>query len=269
MERELNKEKCPRNFKLYAAFVLGLGCMVITLAILDSLQRGRAGYDEGLFLHKLQTVSSVSETHETNPATSPWIGIEIQDIDETIARQLNLRNNNGILVNKVVKGSPADESGIRRGDVIVKFDHRSIEDALFLQDIVAELSVGQRVQVVVVRNGDSKSLYVKIGAAPVSNANTVSTGNGMLLPWGIEVSPLTSTLAQSFGIPESKEGVVVIQIQPGARAALAGLQPGDLIMGVNSIPTPDMATFLSAISSTQEAVFDIGRGDENLYLGAY
>lgn len=268
MKQEPNKDKCPKNYKLYAALVLGLGCMVITLAILDSLQKGRAGYDDGLLQHKLQTVAIISETSENNPAAAPWLGIEIQDIDETIAEQLGLRNNNGVLVSKVIQGSPADNSGIKRGDVIVKFDHRSTEDASFLQNLIAKLSVGERVQVVVVRNGDSKSLYVKIGVTPTSNANAASIG-GEVLQWGIEVSPLTATLAQSFGIPESKEGIVVVQIQPGAEAALAGLLPGDLILSVNSSPTLDMSTFISAINGTQETVFDIVRGDENLYLVAY
>ncbi|MBA7667962.1 hypothetical protein ES703_76064 [subsurface metagenome] len=268
MKQEPNKYKCPKNFKLYAALVLGMGCMVITLAILDSLQRGRVGYDDGLLQHKLQPAAIISEVRENNPAETPWLGIEIQDIDETIAEQLDLRNSNGVLVSKVIQGSPADKSGIKRGDVIVRFDHRSIKDASFLQNLIAKLSVGERVQVVVVRNGDSKSLYVKIGVTPTSNANPASIG-GEVLQWGIEVSPLTATLAQSFGITESKEGIVVVQIQPGAGAALAGLLPGDLILSVNSSPTPDMSTFLSAISSTQETVFDIVRGDENLYLAAY
>ena len=269
MEQEPHKSKCPKNFKLYAALVLGMGCMVLTLAILDSLQKGMAARYEGLLQHKVQTVASVSEAGENNPASMPWLGIEIQDIDETIARQLGLKNNNGVLVARVVLGSPADNGGIKRGDAIVRFDHRSIKDASFLQNLVANLSVGQRVQVVVFRNGDSESLYVKMGFAQESVASTdLYLGSGVL-QWGIEVSPLTATLAQSFGILESNEGVVVVQVQPGARAALAGLQPGDLIRSVNSSPTPDMPAFFSAISSAQEAVFDIGRGDENLYLVAY
>ena len=265
MEQKSGNEKCPRNFKLYAALVLGLACIVIILALLDALEKGKVVYDEGLFQHKIQTTAIISETRENNPAAAPWLGIEIQDIDETIAEQLGLRNNNGVLVSKVIQGSPADNGGITQGDVIVKVDHRSIKDASFLQNLIDKLSVGERVQVVVVRNGDSKSLYVEIGITPKSNANAASIGDEVL-QWGIEVSPLTPALAQSFGISESKEGIVVVQTQPGARAALAGLLPGDLILSINSSPTPDMAAFLSAINSTQETVFDIVRGDENLYI---
>jgi len=279
MEQEPHKSKCPRNFKLYAALVLGIGCMVLTLAILDALQKGMTARYEGLIQHKVQTVASVSEAGENNPAAMPWLGIEIQDIDETIARQLDLRNSNGVLVTKVLQGSPADNGGIKRGDVIVRFDRRSIKDASFLQNLIADLSVGQRAQVVVVRNGDYESLYVKMGVAPESYANAASMlegvntdlyiGDGVLHQWGIEVSPLTATLAQSLGVPESKGGVLVVQVQPDARAASAGLQSGDVIMSVNSSPTPDMSTFISAISSAQEAVFDIVRDDETLYLVAY
>lgn len=278
MEQEPQKDKCPRNFKLYTALVLGMGCMVIILATIDSLHRGITARYEGVVQHNVQTVASVSEAGENNPIATPWLGIETQDIDETIARQLGLRNSNGVLVTKVLQESPADYGGIKRGDVIVKFDHRSIKDASFLQYLIADLFVGQRVQVVVVRNEDYKSLYVKTGVAPASYANAASMLEGVntdlyvgsgVLQWGIEVSPLTATLAQSLGVPESKGGVLVVQVQPGARAASAGLQSGDVIMSVNSSPIPDMSTFISAISSAQEAVFDIVRDDENLYLIAY
>ena len=269
MEQESIKDKCPRNFKLYAALVVGIACMVITLAIFDSLNRSRIGYAEGLFQHEVQKVAGVLEVSEDSPAIMPWIGIEIQDIDETIAGQLGLRNSNGVLVNKVVEDSPADNGGIKRGDAIVRFDHRSIKDVSFLQNLIAKLSIGERVQVVVVRNGDTESLYLKIGDAPASNANTDLNISSGLLQWGMEVSQLTTPLAQAFGIPESKEGIVIIQVQPGTKAALTGLLPGDLIVDINSSPTPDMSTFFSVISSTQEAVFDIFRGDENLYLVAY
>jgi len=269
MKQESDKNECPRNFKLYAALILGFGCMVTALAILDALQRGVLGYGEGQLQHNLQTVADISENQENNPAETPWLGIEIQDIDGTIVRQFGLRNSDGALVNKVVPGSPAADSGIMRGDAIVRFDHRSIKDASSLQNLLSELSIGERVQVVVVRDGDFMSLYVKIGIAPASNANTdQSIGDG-LFQWGMKVSPLTAALAQLYGIPESKEGVVVVQVQPDSRAALSGLQPGDLIASINSHPTPDMSAFLSIISSTREAVFDVSRSDENLYITAY
>jgi len=264
MKQEPPKEKCPKNFKLYTAFVLGITFVIIILVIFDFLQRGRAGHDEQI-QYKSQTAAYVSESDKNISTVTPWLGIEILDIDETMAGQLGLGNNDGVLVNKVVQGSPADDGGIERGDVIVKFDHRSVKDASFLKNLVADLSIGQRVQVVVVRNGDIETLYVKIA----SMGNLGLSEDGGVIQWGMEVSSLTPTLAQSFDVPESKKGVVVTQVQPDSRAALAGLQSGDLIISVNSSPTPDMSTFLSAISSTSKAVFDISRGNDNLYLMAY
>ena len=53
-------------------------------------------------------------------------------------------------------------------------------------------------------------------------------------------------------------------------AAQTGLQPGDVISSVNSLPTPDMASFVSAIGGVAGgAVFDVSRGAENIYLVAY
>ena len=128
-----------------------------------------------------------------------------------------------------------------------------------------------------IRTESTERLYVKLESAPANNLQSISMEEG-IQQWGMALAPAAQTVALTSGKPDditsgnpdNVSGVMVMDVLPGGRAAQTGLQPGDVISGVNSQPTPDMASFVSAISSTAEgAVFDVSRGAENIYLVAY
>ena len=285
MKEESNKEKCPKKFGLWAAFIVGMGCMVVAIAVFDYFQRDGTRYGDSSNQPVLQTAAAgMLAADEKSTAPGTWLGIEVQEIDETIAKQLGLGGNDGVLVTKVVEGSPADNAGIERGDVIVRFDRRTIEEVSDLQKVISKLSSGERVQVVLIRKESTERLYVKLESAPVGNLQSIAMEEG-IQQWGMAVAPTAQTVALTSGKPDdvtsgksdditsgnpdNVSGVVVMDVLPGGMAAQTGLQPGDIISSVNSQPTPDMASFVSAISSAAEAVFDVSRDAENIYLVAY
>ena len=286
MKEDSNKEKCPKRFGLWAAFIVGMGCMVLAIAVFDYFQRNGERYGDSSNQPLLQTATAgMLAADEKSTAPCAWLGIEVQEIDEAIAKQLGLGGNDGVLVTKVVEGSPSDNAGIERGDVIVRFDRRAIEEVSDLQKIIEKLSPGERVQVVLIRKESTERLYVKLESAPADNLQSIAMEQG-IQQWGMAVAPAAQTVALTSGKPDdvtsgksdditsgnpdNVSGVMVMDVLPGGRAAQTGLQPGDVISSVNSQPTPDMASFVSAISSTAEgAVFDVSRGAENIYLVAY
>ena len=285
MKEESNKEKCPKKFGLWAAFIVGMGCMVVAIAVFDYFQRDGTRYGDSSNQPVLQTATAgMLAADEKSTAPGTWLGIEVQEIDETIAKQLGLGGNDGVLVTKVVERSPADNAGIERGDVIVRFDRRTIEEVSDLQEVISKLSSGERVQVVLIRKESTERLYVKLESAPADNLQSIAMEEG-IQQWGMAVAPAAQTVALTSGKPDdvtsgksdditsgnpdNVSGVVVMDVLPGGMAAQTGLQPGDIISSVNSQPTPDMASFVSAISSAAEAVFDVSRDAENIYLVAY
>lgn len=152
--------KCPRNFKLWVAFLAGMVCMVIAAVAFDRVSgRTRSGSDTDEYQsgQGIVTTSSVVVA-EQQAESGPWLGIEVQEINDVIAEELRLNRDIGVLVTKVVEESPAEAGGIKRGDVIVMFDRRHVEDIQTLKTLIAKTSVDDRVKVDVTRDGRRKVL---------------------------------------------------------------------------------------------------------------
>lgn len=95
-----------------------------------------------------------------------YLGVRVQDITRELQRAKDLPSAEGALINRVEPESPADDAGIRRGDVIVEVDRHSIGDASDLISQVRKLEPGAKAQIVVLRNGARKSLTVTLGKRP-------------------------------------------------------------------------------------------------------
>lgn len=91
-----------------------------------------------------------------------WIGVYTQDLTGSLREGMNYRGD-GALVSQVVDGSPADDAGLREGDVIVRYNNRLVDDAADLTDLVRSSSPGQRVTLLVHRNGSNRTIHVTLG----------------------------------------------------------------------------------------------------------
>ncbi len=91
----------------------------------------------------------------------PWLGVVTQSVDEDLRESLDLRDD-GVLVNRVVPGSPAERAGLRKGDVIVRFDGRDVGSPSELVELVGDQRVGELVSVVVWRDGARRELSARL-----------------------------------------------------------------------------------------------------------
>lgn len=91
-----------------------------------------------------------------------WLGVSTQSVTEELRDALDLRGD-GVLVNRVVSGSPADRAGIRKGDVITAVNGRSVESPDELADVIRGQSAGSNASVRVVRRGGSQTINVRLG----------------------------------------------------------------------------------------------------------
>jgi len=95
-----------------------------------------------------------------------WLGVSVQQVTPQLASHLGVKEPRGALVLEVAPGSPAAEGGLRRGDVIVRYDGREIRAAWELRNLIALTPVGKRVKLSVIRRGIEKDLYVIIRKQP-------------------------------------------------------------------------------------------------------
>ena len=157
------------------------------------------------------------------------LGIGIQQVTSDIAAGLGLKQVRGVLVNTVNAGGPADQAGVKTGDVIVQVNGKDVNDSNNLRNEIAGMQPGTVVTLSVVRDGKPLELRVKLGElTPESaRANQQSGGGedgGAKL--GITVSPLTPSRAAQLGLRRGTQGVLIEQVDPDGPAAQAGIQAG-------------------------------------------
>lgn len=147
-----------------------------------------------------------------------YLGVQVQDITRALKRARDLATDEGALVNRVEDESPADEAGIRRGDVIVAIDGKSVEDSGELIDAVRSLKPGKEVDVVVLRGDSKKTISVELGERP---KNQIGIAPGFLPRWR-DSEGVWSVPAPPPGAPGAPRAPMTFRGERGER--MEGLQ---------------------------------------------
>ncbi len=198
------------------------------------------------------------------------LGIGIQGVTPDLAKSFNLEEARGALVTHVRPGSPAHAAGMKRGDVVVKYQGQSVADPRTLQGQVLGTPIGEKVSIVVMRDGRKLTLSPVIREQPSSMQVAQldpADGKGPLA--GVAVQPLTERTVRQLGLDQEINGVVVKGVLPGSSAARAGLSQGDVISEIDRTPIRSQEEFLTAVSQLQDkesALLFIHRGQAALFL---
>jgi serine protease Do len=195
------------------------------------------------------------------------LGVTIQGVSADVAKSLGLDRVEGALVSNVTKGSPADEAGLKRGDVIVSVDGETLSDSNALRNRVAATPPGTAVTLGVVRDGKPLTTRVQLGElrSASAEAGPAETAEGGKL--GLSVEPLSPERAKELGI-EGERGLLVAGVDPAGPAASAGFRPGDVIQEVNRKPVSDVSSLRAAVkaSGDRPALVLVSRKGESLFL---
>lgn len=206
----------------------------------------------------------------TGTVVRGFLGVGIQAVTTDLAQSFQLDQTKGALVTNVVPGSPADEAGIKRGDVIVEYQGKPVLDPRSLQHHVIRTKVGTEVHMVVIRDGHKHTLKTRIrqqdNPTQVAQAGSVEQEGPLA---GVAVKSLNQGMAQQLGLEKDVNGVVVMGVTPGSYAARAGLVQGDVISEINRKPVrseEDFRKVVSHLKDNSSALVFIHRGQGALYL---
>ncbi len=178
-----------------------------------------------------------------------WLGVYIQDIDKELSDYFKLSDQNGILVAKVIKDSPADKAGLKDGDIIVKFNGEFIKNQQQLIEEVSATQVGRVVPVDIIRNSKNIEVKVKIGKRPseVQEAAAKDAGSNVAKWRGMQVEELTSEISSKYRL-DVEEGLLIVDVERGSLAEDAGLSEGDVIISINRQIVNSIDDFRNMIS---------------------
>jgi len=185
-----------------------------------------------------------------------YLGIDIQPVDDKLAKAFGLPEPAGAVVNGVREDSPAQDAGLQTEDVITEFDGTKIRDSNHLMNLVASYKPGTRVPVTIWRDGKAKTFQIKLGERPEEDQPAKLTSSEVQEDkLGLQVATLTPSLARQLEIDPDESGVVVTDLEEGGQAAKEGMQVGDLIREVNRQPVRTAVDFRRAVAgATGEVV---------------
>jgi len=194
-----------------------------------------------------------------------WLGVRIQNVDDTIAESLNLGPIHGALVAGTDEKGPAKAAGLLTGDVIIKFNGVDIKESRDLPKVVASTPVGKEVDVLVMRQGKEVAKTVKLGRLEDNEKQLAAVETKSELPektapktevqkaLGMEFSSLTAATRKKFQIGDSvTAGVVVSGVEPTSPAAEKNIQPGEIVLEVNQDQVKDPAEIASKLKDLKE-----------------
>ena len=191
-----------------------------------------------------------------------WLGVTIQTVTKELAEQFSIQEGKGALVSDVVEDSPAEKAGIRRGDIIVKYNGREVDDSLGLRNMVAATLPGKEVKVAVIREGKEKTLSVPIGELTDERTGLVGAYENALKD--VHVQDLTPELRQSLGISKKVKGVVVTDAPQRT-----GLKRGDVLLELNRRPVESVSDYdklASKIRKDQDVLLLVYRDGGVFYM---
>ena len=184
-----------------------------------------------------------------------WLGVGIQEIDDSYAKALGLDTRDGALISNVANSSPADNAGLITGDVILEFNDVSINNSSHLKNVVSSSEPGKRYKVDIIRDGRRKSIYVKLGELPNEPQMAfMETEKSSTL--GITVQDLNNSLRKHYNLSADDDGVVVTEMDKNSEAFRSGIREGDIIIRVGTNNVRDSNDFKDLIrtSSRQNTV---------------
>jgi serine protease Do len=182
---------------------------------------------------------------KTGKVTRGYMGITIRSLDDGLAKQFKVPDTGGALVEDVAAGSPAEKAGIKSGDVIRKLNGQQIDDFGQLTALITNLNPGAEATLDILRDGQPLTIKAALGERP-KDLGVRAGGPGKVQEGtlrGITVQGLTPEIREQFGMPSNLTGVVISEIDPNSPAAQQGLQPGDVIEGINRQPVRTVADF--------------------------
>ncbi|HWO58178.1 MAG TPA: PDZ domain-containing protein [bacterium] len=263
-----------RRWPILAVAILALGSAVVVAQAADN--------------------SLFSLANETEDEDAPgWLGVFIQNIDRDLADEEKLPSTDGVYVSGVVEDSPAAEAGLKKGDVILKFNGQEARSVRHLTNLIEETKPGSKIDIEIWRDGSQRVLACEIGREDDSNAWTFdgdwqfdapdamdprapdiprapraysfSLGQLSTSYIGVSLYDMSDELAAALGAPDG--GVLVNEVEKDSPAEKAGLKAGDVIVEVGHrkvYDTDDVRRAIQRAEDGDKVAVRVLRGKEDL-----
>ncbi|MEQ8701723.1 MAG: DegQ family serine endoprotease [Bauldia litoralis] len=221
----------------------------------------------------------IDELRTSGKISRGWLGVQIQPVTDDIAKALKIEGPKGALVSAVVPESPAAKAGLQSGDVILRWDGKTVASVRDLVRKVSATKTGSTVDVELLRDGSQKTITVNVGANQ-DGAQRAGMRRSPNAPapaavgkLGLGLANLTPETRQRFNVGEDvAKGALVLSVRPDSPAAEKGLRPGDVITRVGNTEIASADQVAKAVDAATKAgrealLIRVVRDGTTRYLG--
>jgi len=197
-----------------------------------------------------------------------YLGVYIQNVTPEIAKAFGLSELHGALIGDVSSDSPGARAGLKKGDVVLKLNGVTVDDANDLRLHISQMDPGTTVHLEIWREGKTQDVSVTLGELPEKEAASSPGENSGGALEGVEVQELTPEIEQQLNLPTGTRGVVVTSVDPSSDAAAAGLGQGDVIEEVNHKAVSNIEQYRQALagSGKQPVLLLVNHGGVTNYI---
>ena len=202
----------------------------------------------------------VSHLVEGKKVEYGWIGVSVQDVSDRLAQYFGLPTVEGVLVNKVLPGGPADQGGLKDGDVILSIDGKLIKNTISLIKLIGGMQADKALKLQVWRDKKTQELTIKTAQRPTFDASgkiiapsapkkkeeeeEIKTDK---ITWrGMTIKEIPAA-AKASKMLAGVSGVIIVEVDKGSPAEEAGLRKGEIITSINKIPVKSLKEFNTQI----------------------
>ncbi len=212
----------------------------------------RSGGSQGIgFAVPINMAQSVMNSLiESGRVVRAFLGITPENVDDSMARALEMDRARGIFITNVQEGSPAAEAGLRELDVILESDGRAVTDSRQFRTSIASRTPGSQVRLKIFRDGQEMTKTITLGELDQDEAPEVQT-ESFFEQFGFSVDSFNEEFAERYRLRSNLEGVVVTRVAEGSNAFRQGLREGDLITGVQRQRVRNMQEFSQRMDGVQ------------------
>jgi serine protease Do len=198
----------------------------------------------------------VAQIVEKGEVTSGYLGVVPIDLTPEIAAQLDLQDSEGVLIQEVTPGDPADRGGLRAYDVVRELNGKKVDSAFQFRGEISSMLPGSTATVSVLREGRPVKLALTVGKRPsardMAQRQESPAGGRVVSGTGLSLAELSPAIRQQLGVDRSVNGVVVVQVRNGSPASEV-LAPGDILQEINRKPVRSVAEAEKAFASKKKS----------------
>jgi len=208
---------------------------------------------------------------KTGRVVRGFLGASTQDVSPSLGKIFRLPDVKGAIVTDVQAKGSAERAGLKRGDVVVRFDGGDVMDSGHLRNLVAQASISSKHRLDLIRDGKLYQAELVIQEAPrerTKKAQPASTASTVHPLAGVVFDDVTPPLARQMDLPVNN-GVVVTDIEEGSLAEASGLQPGDVVLELNRQYVNSFANFqrlADPLKPTDLALLLVNRQGNVMYI---